>query len=181
MVNDLGTLTRPRVYLGKADPLRLPELLAIEKQAAKPRWPLQDYLTTLQSRETRVALAEIRGRMIGFALYKVTGPSAPARLGQLLRFLRCRLWLRAGHSAGAFAELLRIGVHREWQRQGIGRALLREIHEEIEPCEGCIRATVPESNLPVQLLLRDGGYKAIRILSGHFDTEDGYLMEWRPC
>jgi ribosomal protein S18 acetylase RimI-like enzyme len=179
-MNDLVTLTRPRVYLGKADPLRLPELLAIEKQALKPLSPLQNHLTTLQSGDTHVALAEVRGRMIGFALYKATGPSAPARLGHILRVLRCRLWQRAGRVAGAFAELLRIGVHRDWQRQGIGRALLRVIHEEVEPCEGCIRATVPESNLAVQLLLRDAGYKAIRILYGDFDSEDGYLMEWRP-
>jgi hypothetical protein len=42
-----------------------------------------------------------------------------------------------------------------------------------------IRATVPESNLPVQLLLRDAGYKAVRVCRGHFDGEDGYLMERR--
>ena len=125
---------------------------------------------------TGAAVAETQQRLVGYALYKATPSPAPARLGQIVRVLR-RCWPWTG--AGSGAELLRVAVHSAWRRQGIGRALLQEVHRAVGLRGDRIRATVPESNLPVQLFLRDGGYKAIRILPGHYDTEDGYLMEWR--
>src|SRR5262249_23091409 len=66
-VNDLGTLTGPRVCLGKVHPLRLPELLRIEEQAPAPCWGRQDLLAALQAEGTGVAVAEFHHRIIGFA------------------------------------------------------------------------------------------------------------------
>jgi ribosomal protein S18 acetylase RimI-like enzyme len=57
--------------------------------------------------------------------------------------------------------------------------MLQEINLELQPAGGCIRATVPASNLPAQLLLRDSGYEAVAIRRGYCGNEDGYLMELR--
>ena len=42
-----------------------------------------------------------------------------------------------------------------------------------------IEVTVPESNLAVQLLMRDAGYKARGVQREYYGSEDGYLMELR--
>jgi ribosomal protein S18 acetylase RimI-like enzyme len=73
--------------------------------------------------------------------------------------------------------LLNLAVAPYWRRQGIARAMLAKLGEKPAPV---LRATVPESNLPFQLLLRGAGYKAVRVCRGHFDGEDGYLMERNP-
>jgi ribosomal protein S18 acetylase RimI-like enzyme len=70
-----------------------------------------------------------------------------------------------------------IAVLPEWHRQGIGRALLEEIHQAFRQSGDDIQATVPETNLPVQLFLRDAGYKAVRVVPGCFGSEDGYVMQ----
>jgi hypothetical protein len=41
----------------------------------------------------------------------------------------------------------------------------------------CIRAIVPEQNLPVRLRLHDAGYKAVRVLHRHYGSDDGYRPE----
>jgi ribosomal protein S18 acetylase RimI-like enzyme len=76
-------------------------------------------------------------------------------------------------------EFLDIGVAPAWPRRGIGRALLKGLEAMLQSPGDCIRATVPETNLPVQLLLRDAGYRALSVLQGYFGKEDGYLMERR--
>jgi hypothetical protein len=42
---------------------------------------------------------------------------------------------------------------------------------------GLLQAVVPETNLGVQLFLRDAGFLAAGVVRDHFDSEDGYLME----
>jgi ribosomal protein S18 acetylase RimI-like enzyme len=177
-MSNLGTLTSPRVHLAKPSRIRLPELLDVVGQVPRPCWDRQTFLAALQSEGAGVAVAETHDRVIGFALYRVTPSSAPARLRHVMQLLRWYSpWTGAARSAASDLELLWIGVHPGWHRQGIGRALLQAIHQELGPCGGCIRATVPESNLPAQLLLRGAGYKAIRIVRSHYGSEDGYLME----
>jgi ribosomal protein S18 acetylase RimI-like enzyme len=178
-MNELGTLTKPRVHLKKPDRLRLPQLLTIEQQAPAPCWSQQDFLAAFRAAGAGLAVAEGNGCIVGFVLYKIMSPSAVDQTGRLVRFLDwCPPWLSSVLFAPRDRELLRIGVLPDWRRQGIGRALLQEIHQAFGP-GGCIRAVVPESNLPVLLLLREASYKAIRILPGHFGSDDGYLMERR--
>jgi ribosomal protein S18 acetylase RimI-like enzyme len=126
-------------------------------------------------------VAEINSHVVGFALYKVAPPASPAGLDRIKRLLRwCWPWKADTRVSLQRVDLLRIGVLAEWQRQGIGRSLLERLHQEFRR-SGCrIQAIVPESNLPAQLFLKDAGYKAVRILPGHYGGEDGYLME-RHC
>ena len=65
----------------------------------------------------------------------------------------------------------------EWHRQGIGRALLAEIYQAFRQSGAAVQATVPETNLSVQLFLRDAGYKAVRLVPGCFGSEAGCVMQ----
>ena len=47
--------------------------------------------------------------------------------------------------------------------------------QEQGPCS--LEAAVPEDNLPMQLLLRSVGYKAVRVLRGFHGDEAAYLMQ----
>ncbi len=180
-MSELGTLLRPRVIFGKLDWLHLPQLLDIEEQAPAPRWIRQDFLAAFQADGTSSALAEISGRIVGFALFKVTPPPDGTGLEGIKRLLRwCWPWNPGARLSPRHVDLLRIGVLPEWQRQGIGRTLLEELDQEFRQSGDLIRAIVPETNLPVQLLLRDAGYKAVRILPAYHGSEDGYVME-RQC
>ena len=73
--------------------------------------------------------------------------------------------------------LLNVAVAPYWRRQGIARTMLQKLDEK-HPAR--IEATVPESNLTAQMLLRNAGYKAVRVLRDQFGGEDGYVMERRP-
>jgi ribosomal protein S18 acetylase RimI-like enzyme len=180
-MNESSTLTRPQVVFGKLGRLHLPQLPGIEGQGAAPRWDRQDFVAAFQSSGTAGAVAEINGRVVGFALYQVAPPADGIGLGDIKRLLRwCWPWKADALASLQHVDLLRIGVLAEWQRQGIGRSLLERLHQEFRR-SGCrIQAIVPESNLPAQLFLKDAGYKAVRILPGHYGGEDGYLME-RQC
>jgi ribosomal protein S18 acetylase RimI-like enzyme len=57
--------------------------------------------------------------------------------------------------------------------------MLRALEEMLRRPGDFVRATVPETNLPAQLLLRDAGFRALSVVRGYFGTEDGYLMERR--
>jgi ribosomal-protein-alanine N-acetyltransferase len=70
------------------------------------------------------------------------------------------------------ADLLHIAVAPYWRRQGIARAMLEKLADQGPK----VRAIVPDTNLAAQLLLRDAGYKAVRVVRGHCGGEDGYRM-----
>jgi ribosomal protein S18 acetylase RimI-like enzyme len=176
-MSDLSTLSSARVRLEKAGALRLRELLHVEAQSPPPCWGRPDFLAAFQAAGTGAAVAEAGGRVVGFALYRALPPPGAGGVLELLR--RCRPWAVAA-PVPRYLELLRLSVLPDWRRQGVGRALLREVQRDLGQGGGCVRTVVPESNLPVQLLLRGAGYKAVRVLRGHFGGEDGYLME-RPC
>ena len=137
------------------------------------------FLAVCQANGAGFAMAEIQGRVVGFALYKVARPPDAPGLGRLKRLLPCHWpWRSQGlGSPHSSIGLLRMAVLPQWQRQGIGRALLEQLEQEARRLGGSIQAIVPESNLPAQLLLRDAGYKAIRIIPFHFFSEDGSVME----
>jgi ribosomal protein S18 acetylase RimI-like enzyme len=98
-------------------------------------------------------------------------------LATLKKLLRWCLPRRQGaQMPPRHVDLLHIAVLPEWHRQGIGRALLEEIHEAFWQSGDDIQATVPETNLPAQLFLRNAGYKTVRVVPGCFGSEDGYVM-----
>jgi ribosomal protein S18 acetylase RimI-like enzyme len=156
----------------------LPRVLEIQKQTATPGWSQQDFLTVLQSFDTTGWVAEINDRIVGFLIYMVTAkPDNAETITVGNRSQRVRR-----HDAGQVGKplrlvLLNLGVSSDCQRFGVGRTLLERLARKLRHPEDSILAIVPESNLPLQLLLRDAQFKASSIMRAYFDSEDGYLME----
>src|SRR5262249_51705785 len=156
----------------------LPYLLQIEQQSHALRWTQQDFLSVFQSIDTAGCVAEVGDRVVGYLIYSVPANQDHGENADLLS-VRER-WQRKGKSASPqpLRIILRnVAVAREWQRRGVGRALLERFERKLRHAHDRIQAVVPESNLPVQLLLREAGYKAVRVLRDYFNNEDGYLME----
>jgi ribosomal-protein-alanine N-acetyltransferase len=153
----------------------LPHVLHIEQQAPTPRWTLQDFLTVFQSGDTASWVAEVAGRVVGFVVYSVTPlteaeataqPEPPIRFGKSDQAPR-----------PVCISLLNIAVAPEWRRRGIGRALLDRLNKKLRLSQDCIQAMVPESNLPLQMFLKQSRCKAVRVLRSYYHEEDAYLME----
>jgi ribosomal protein S18 acetylase RimI-like enzyme len=175
-MTSLGALIHTQATLRKMGRLDLPRLVGIEEQTPAPHWTRQDFLTAFQV--GRGAVSEVNGQTVGFVIYQVTPPLDGMGLAAVKKLLRLCLPRRRGaRIPPRHVDLLHIAVLPEWQRQGIGRALLEEIHRAFRQSGDDIQATVPETNLPVQLFLRDAGYKAVRVVPACFGSKDGYVMQ----
>jgi ribosomal protein S18 acetylase RimI-like enzyme len=81
-------------------------------------------------------------------------------------------------AAPTCVDVIQLYVSPDWRRRGIGRALVTRFDPRPQGQGPCIfEAAVPESNLPMQLLLRSAGYKAVSVLRGFHDDQDAYLMQ----
>jgi ribosomal-protein-alanine N-acetyltransferase len=127
----------------------LRDILAIERGKPGLGWKREDFRPVFHAQDADGWVAEMDGQIVGHLVFR-SGPDG--------------------------VTLLNLAVAPYWRRRGIARAMLAKLNEKQALL---IRATVPESNLPVQLLLRDAGYQAVDVFRGHFDGEDGYLMERR--
>lgn len=156
----------------------LPYLLQIEQQNHALRWTQQDFLSVFQSIDTAGCVAEVGDRVVGYLIYSVPahqddevsdeGPTVRQRLQQKKKPAApqpLRIVLR------------NVAVAREWQRRGVAKSLLERFERKLRHENDRIQAIVPESNLAIQLLLREAGYKAVKVLRDYFGNEDGYLME----
>jgi ribosomal protein S18 acetylase RimI-like enzyme len=180
-MSEAATLTRPQVFLAKIGQRHWPQLPGIEETGPGPLRDPGDSLAAFQSGGTDGVVAEINGRVVGFALCKVAPVTDGINLGGIKKLLRCCWpWKPNVLAPLQNVELLRIIVLCERQRQGIGRALLEQLHLEYRRICHRIQAMVPERNLAAQLFLKDSGYRAVRIVPGRYGSEDGYLME-RQC
>ena len=76
------------------------------------------------------------------------------------------------------AELMRIGVLPEFQGNGIGKRLMREI-AECAKANGCERMMleVRKSNDKAQKLYEKDGFTEINVRKGYYDGEDAVIME----
>jgi ribosomal-protein-alanine N-acetyltransferase len=159
----------------------LPYLLQIEQQHHALRWTQPDFLSVFQSIDTAGCVAEIGDRVVGYLIYSVpaqqeNGENAAEDLPSVRE--RWKLHKKKPATPQPLRIILRnIAVAREWQRQGVGRALLERFERKLRHPADRIQAIAPDTNLPIQLLLRNAGYKAIRVLREYFGAADGYLME----
>ena len=157
----------------------LPYLLQIEQQSLALRWTQQDFLSVFQSIDTAGCVAEVGVRVVGYLIYSVPAQQEDEEAADDQPSVRER-WQskRKPTSPQPLRIVLRnIAVANEWQRHGVARSLLERFERKLRHDQDRIQAIVPESNLPIQLLLRDAGYKAMRVLRDYFADEDGYLME----
>jgi ribosomal protein S18 acetylase RimI-like enzyme len=151
----------------------LPRLLQIEKQTGAPRWTQYHFKTVLQAGDRINLVATIKNCVVGFAVSRLVsdtdlpGEETGFELGGT----------RGVVSPVVYLRLLHLAVAADWRRQGIGYTLVKQFEQFLRLPEDIIRCAVPETNLPLQLLLRKGGYRAVRVLRGFNASEDAYLME----
>jgi len=127
--------------------LRRLENACFEKDA----WPLLDLIAVLTWPDVIRLKAEEDGKLIGF----VAGDPRPAQ---------------------GLAWVATIGVDPDYQRRGIGRALLHACEEQVKMPR--MRLTVRLSNRGAVSLYEKDGYRTIDIWKGYYDDgEDGLVME----
>jgi ribosomal protein S18 acetylase RimI-like enzyme len=176
------TMSKPTPAVSVTPTLRwmiqgdLPSVLQIQQQLPAPGWTEHDFLAVFQSSDTAGWVAEMEGRVVGFLIYTVL--AQPQRVGKKKSKGQSADDKATRHGKNNLRiALLNLAVAARWHRRGIGRALLRRLARNLQQPEDCIQVTVPESNLPMQLLLSDAGFRAVRVLREYFDKEDGYLMQ----
>lgn len=75
-------------------------------------------------------------------------------------------------------HLLHIAVHPEWQKRGIGGAMLKKLDDKYtSSLLMCITANVRESDLRTQLFLQKHGYKCVSVHQNwYFDTNESSFL-----
>jgi ribosomal protein S18 acetylase RimI-like enzyme len=156
----------------------LPRVLQLERQRLGSSWLRHDLAMNPTSEERGTWVATIQNHVIGYLVYQHMVETDPVASGP--HFERSRLAEAKDKTSApsVCVDLLQLYVAPDWRRRGIGRALITRFDPRPQQQGTCtIEAAVPESNLPMQLLLRSIGYKAVRVLRGFHGEEDAYLMQ----
>ena len=144
------------VYFRHLKRTDLLEVLAIDQASFADAWTRADYLDRVPDRSFVMVIAALMaGDPVGFVLYRL-------------------------HPRGI--DILRMAVHPDYRREGVGSRLLARVAERLESWgrgqRAQVRIYVRERNLDAQLFLRARGLKAVWVEREHFaDTgEDAFLM-----
>ncbi len=128
----------------------LDALLLVEENAFKKPWSRQQFLGELASDATRYFLAEVDGRIVGYA----------------------GAWLIVDE-----VQITNIAVHSDYRRQGIGKALLCHLLDATTK-EGAnyFSLEVRRSNLPAQALYESQGFLVAGERKNYYGDEDALIM-----
>jgi ribosomal protein S18 acetylase RimI-like enzyme len=174
-MNAIRAATTRMLTVRSMEPRDLPRLVHIEKLTPTPRWTQNHFKTDLQAPDRINLVATVKNYVVGFVISRLISASDTPQGGAD----------RRGEADGntdpdaVFINLLHLAVAPDWRRRGVASTLLAQLEQFLREPHDSIRAAVPEGNLPIQLALRSGGYKALRVLRGFYTTEDAYLMERR--
>lgn len=174
-MNAIRAATSRMLMVRRMELRDLPRLVHIEKQVPNPRWTPCHFKTDLQATDRINLVAMVKNYVVGFIITRLLSEqdameTAAASAEAALE----------GTACGAVnLNLLHLAVASDWRRRGVGHTLLAQLEHLLRQPGDRIRAAVPEGNLPIQLLLRSAGYRAVRVLRGYYTTEDAYLMERR--
>ncbi|MGE0377735.1 MAG: ribosomal protein S18-alanine N-acetyltransferase [Planctomycetaceae bacterium] len=131
------------------------EVLRIEQQSFEFSWTEEDFLCCLRQRNCIGMVAERDHQIVGFMIYELH---------------KSRL------------NILNFAVARESRKQGVGtQMIVRLIDKLSQQRRKEILFEVRERNLDAQLFFKSQGFRAVRVLRGHYDdtTEDAYIMQFR--
>ncbi len=82
------------------------------------------------------------------------------------------------HPAEGYAWIATLGIHPEFQRQGLGARLLAAVESGLTP--PLLKLTVRQSNVPAIKLYENAGYKAVQTWENYYaGGEAGIVMEKR--
>jgi ribosomal protein S18 acetylase RimI-like enzyme len=154
----------------------IPGLLQIAEQSSSC-WLRADFRAIFQSSETLGFVAEVAGRLVGFALCNVERIAAE---GGRHRIAWWRRWkaLLGGSPAGTArrVRLFAVAAAVEVADTGVELALLEKFQRSSCSPTDQLEAMVPETDAAAQQFLREAGFVAIRVVPGYYCHIDGYLM-----
>jgi ribosomal-protein-alanine N-acetyltransferase len=134
----------------------MPEVLHIEQQCFEHAWSEDDYIRCLRQRNCIGMVAEHQERIVGSMVYELH---------------KSRL------------HVLNFAVHPDFQRQGVGAAMVRKLVSKLSPQRrNRIMLEVRERNLPAQLFWRALGFRAVSVLRDFYEdspNEAAYLFQYR--
>jgi ribosomal-protein-alanine N-acetyltransferase len=171
----IRTATTQILTVRSMEPGDLPRLLQIEKQSPVPRWTSRQFKADLRCTDRINLVATIKSYVVGFTISQLLCEFDPA----LAEVVPTGDDKTAAPPPPVLVSILHLAVASDWQRRGVGQAMLRKLDPFLRQPADRIEAAVPETNLPAQLLLRSVGYRALRVLRGYFGADDAYLMERR--
>ncbi|HVV98911.1 MAG TPA: GNAT family N-acetyltransferase [Planctomycetaceae bacterium] len=113
----------------------LTDVLAIERTSFVEPWTEADLVAVLLQRDAMGLVLERHHRTIGYLIYELQSRAV---------------------------RILRLAVHPLHRRMGVGRSLMEKLVNRPLPRNShCYWASVPETNLPMQLFLRSVGFRAL--------------------
>lgn len=151
----------------------MPRIMRIARVSPGPRWLWDDLVMDPRSPDHGLWVAAVQEHIVGFLAYNLLPePTTDPNVTAILR-------KRAGSTSlfPRWFDVLHLAVAPEWRRRGIARLLVERFDPRPRQVNACLQARVPESHLPMQVLLRSAGYRAVRVLRQYYVGEDAYLME----
>lgn len=130
----------------------MPEVLEIEKQGFEFAWTEEDFLRCIRTRNCIGMVAEHGDKVVGFLVYEL---------------FKSKL------------HVVNFAVHRQWRRLGVGAQMVAKLVSKLSSHRRVrITLDVRETNLSAQLFFRKQGFRASRVLRGHYDDsgEDAFRM-----
>lgn len=134
----------------------MPSVLKIENSAFEFPWAPTDFEHVLKQRPCIGMVAENHGLIAGFVVYELF----PSRI-----------------------EILNFAVNPAAHRLGVGRQIVEALKVKLSnQRRSSISLNLRDSNLPAQLFFRAQGFRAERIIRGHYEIngEDAIRMVFTP-
>lgn len=120
----------------------------IERDSFEHPWSEDELLSALRKRNCIGMVAEIGEKVIGYMIYELYK-------GKL--------------------DLVKFAVHPEYQRQGVGTALLKKLQTKLSSHRRTRIVTyLQDDNLRGHLFLKSMGFTAISVDRGYYEGKDAY-------
>jgi ribosomal-protein-alanine N-acetyltransferase len=144
--------TKHKLFIRWMNRRDMPEVLAIEQASNDEPWAEDDFLKCLRERNCIGIVVAQGENVIGFSIYE----------------------LQKG-----LLGIIRLSVHPAHRRRGIGKMILEKLITKLSLARrNRLSTVICETELAGQLFLRKNGFKAMKMIRGHFGSRDGIMMEY---
>ncbi len=183
---------KEEVIIRNATEIDIPAVMEVNMKSLPENYWYGFYLHILKNWPEAFFVAEVDGKIVGYAMSRIETTSDPVLLGLANELERKRnprglfnsileplkSVLTKGYY-GKVAHLVSIAVLEEYRRRGIGSKLLENsIRAALEIYDAeSMYLEVRVSNEPAIRLYEKYGFKKVRIIKGYYmDGEDAYVM-----
>lgn len=139
----------------------MPEVLRIEEESFDHPWSEQTILDVLRQRNCIAMLIQHKDETTGH--------------NEIAGFMIYELHKTRLH-------LLDLAIARKHRRKGLGTQLMQKLVGKLSAVRrSSLVVEVCERNMTAQMFFRELGFKAVRVIRGHYEitNEDAYQFVWR--